>query len=452
MAEPQVKYASAADGVGIAFADTGGEGIPVVYMRGSPFTHVQLEWKQQSYRFWYETTFARHRLITFDCRGCGLSDRDVSELSVEAFGSDIDAVADKLGLERFVLSATQADGIAAIAYAADNLERVSHLVLWDTYADGARFAEIPQMKAFLSMIENDWGLFTTTLAHYMNEWNTPAAKEYVEFLNEACAQEQVLDFFQRYVMKADTSAALPRVTQPTVVFSHKNVAIPDFDTVRNLASRLPNAELVVLEGTWGRRGDDPPIVDAAIDRLLGDAPAATETERAARPIGSLVTILFTDIEGSTALTQQLGDAGARELFREHERITREALAAHGGSEVKTMGDGFMVSFGSAAGALDCAIAIQRALVDQQVKVRIGLNAGEPIAEEDPDGRGDLFGTSVILAARIAAQANGGEILASNVVRELVAGRGYLFSDRGARALRGFEDPVTVYEVSWRESD
>jgi len=157
-----------------------------------------------------------------------------------------------------------------------------------------------------------------------------------------------------------------------------------------------------------------------------------------------VTILFTDIEGSTALTQQLGDAGARELFREHERITREALAEHGGSEVKTMGDGFMVSFGSAAGALDCAIAIQRGLAEQRVKVRIGLNAGEPIAEED-----DLFGTSVILAARIAAQASGGEILASNVVRELVAGRGFLFSDRGERALRGFEDPVTVYEVSWR---
>ncbi len=163
-----------------------------------------------------------------------------------------------------------------------------------------------------------------------------------------------------------------------------------------------------------------------------------------------MTILFTDIEGSTALTQQLGDARARELFREHERITREALAAHGGSEVKTMGDGFMVSFGSAAGALDCAIAIQRALAAGEVKVRIGLNAGEPIAEADPDGRGDLFGTSVILAARIAAQASGGEILASNVVRELVAGRGFLFSDRGERVLRGFEDPVTVYEVSWRE--
>ena len=450
MAEPRVKYATTSDGVAIAFADTGGDGVPVIYMRGSPFTHVELEWKETSFNFWFDHAFARRRLITFDCRGCGLSDRDVGEVSVEAFGRDIAAVADKLGLNSFALFAGQADGVAAIAYAADNPERVPHLILRDTYADGTRFVEIPQVKAFLSMMENDWDLFTTTLAHYVVGWGTRAATEYVEFLHAVSTQEQALAFFQDYVMKADTSDDLPRITQPTLVLSHKNAAIPDFDTVRNLAARLPNAELVMLEGAWGQPGDDSPaVMEAALDRLLGDAPAATQTEQAAPAVGALVTILFTDVEGSTALTQELGDAGARELFREHERITREALAAHGGSEVKTMGDGFMVSFGSAAGALDCAIAIQRALAAGQVKVRIGLNAGEPIAEEDPDGRGDLFGTSVILAARIAAQASGGEILASNVVRELVAGRGFLFSDRGERVLRGFEDPVTVYEVSWQ---
>ncbi|MCI0783995.1 MAG: adenylate/guanylate cyclase domain-containing protein [Chloroflexi bacterium] len=449
MAEPSVKYATTSDGVGIAFADTGGDGVPVVYMRGSPFTHVQLEWRETSFNFWFDHMFARRRLITFDCRGCGLSDRDVGEVSVEAFGRDIAAVADKLGLDSLALFAGQADGMAAISFAADNPERVSRLILRDTYADGARFFEIPQVKAFLSMMENDWDMFTTTLAHYVVGWGTLAATEYVEFLRAVCTQEQALAFFQDYVMSADTSDDLPRITQPTLVLSHKNVAIPDFDTVRNLAARLPNAELVVLEGTWGQPGDNSPVMEAALDRLLGDAPTAIETEPAVPAIGSLVTILFTDIEGSTALTQELGDAGARELFREHERITREALAAHGGSEVKTMGDGFMISFGSAVGALDCAIAIQRALAEGEVKVRIGLNAGEPIAEEEPDGRGDLFGTSVILAARIAAQAKGGEILASNVVRELVAGRGFLFSDQGERVLRGFEDPVRVYEVSWQ---
>ncbi len=163
-----------------------------------------------------------------------------------------------------------------------------------------------------------------------------------------------------------------------------------------------------------------------------------------QPRGRFSTILFTDVEGSTALTDRLGDAAAREVLREHERTTREALKAHGGSEVKTMGDGFMASFGSATKALECAVGIQRAFGDGDIRVRIGLNAGEPIAEDD-----DLHGTAVIVAARIAAQANGGEILVSDVVRQLVAGKGFLFNDRGEHALKGFEDPVRVFEVSWR---
>jgi len=162
-------------------------------------------------------------------------------------------------------------------------------------------------------------------------------------------------------------------------------------------------------------------------------------------------VLFTDVEGSTALTQRLGDSKARDVLRTHERIVREALRAHGGAEVKALGDGFMASFSSATGALECAIAMQRAFAahneaaGEPIRVRIGLNAGEPIAEG-----ADLFGTAVNLAARIAARAAGGEILASDVVRQLVAGKGFLFADRGEVALRGFEDPVRLYELRWGE--
>jgi class 3 adenylate cyclase len=181
--------------------------------------------------------------------------------------------------------------------------------------------------------------------------------------------------------------------------------------------------------------------------------------------GGLCTILFTDVEGSTALTQRVGDAKAREVLRAHEGIVREALQSHGGSEIKAMGDGFMASFASATGALECAIAMQRAFADWNagvgaglvppedaassaptIRVRIGLNAGEPIAEEK-----DLFGTAVNMAARIAAEAEGGEILASDVVRQLVAGKGFLFADRGEVELKGFEEPVRLYEVRWRET-
>jgi class 3 adenylate cyclase len=191
-------------------------------------------------------------------------------------------------------------------------------------------------------------------------------------------------------------------------------------------------------------------VVASIDGFLGDSgpvPVGAEPPVA----GAFRTVLFTDVEGSTALTERLGDAGARDVLRNHERIVREALRAHGGSEVKALGDGFMASFGSATRALECAIAMQRAFAahsesaKEPIRVRVGLNAGEPIAEAE-----DLFGTAVNLAARIAAQAEGGEIMASDVVRQLVAGKRFLFADRGEVALRGFEDPVRLYEVRWGE--
>jgi class 3 adenylate cyclase len=160
------------------------------------------------------------------------------------------------------------------------------------------------------------------------------------------------------------------------------------------------------------------------------------------------------------MMQRLGDEKGREVLREYERMTREVLKAHGGTEVKTMGDGFLASFGSVTKAVECAVALQKAFdehntgVDQgaassapteALSVRVGLNAGEPIEED-----GDLFGSTVILAARIAAAAQGGEVLASMAVRELCAGKGFAFADRGEQAMRGFEDPVRVFEVSWRD--
>ena len=157
------------------------------------------------------------------------------------------------------------------------------------------------------------------------------------------------------------------------------------------------------------------------------------------------------MEGSTALTQRLGDAKARELLREHERMVREALKSHGGSEVKTMGDGFMASFSSATKALECAIAMQRAFAahnesaDEPILVRVGLNAGEPIAEDQ-----DLFGTAVNEAARITAAAKGGEILVADVVRQLTKGKDFMFGDRGETALKGFDDPVRLFEVRWEQ--
>ena len=161
------------------------------------------------------------------------------------------------------------------------------------------------------------------------------------------------------------------------------------------------------------------------------------------------TIFFTDIEGHTAMMQRLGDARGRAVLREHERLTREALRGHGGTEVKTMGDGFVASFGSATQAFECAGALQRSFAThdeaggEPLRVRVGINAGEPIAEND-----DLFGTAVIVAARLASDAAGGHVIVADVVRQLVAGKDFVFSDRGESTLRGFEHPMRTWELLW----
>jgi class 3 adenylate cyclase len=178
-----------------------------------------------------------------------------------------------------------------------------------------------------------------------------------------------------------------------------------FTNGRRLASQIPQAKFVPHEDNSAAPWLNVDLIGNEMRALIG-----VEVDQTVAAGGDIHTILFTDVEGSTALTDRLGDTKARDLLREHERITRDALNAHGGSEVKTMGDGFMASFGSATRALECAIAIQTAFAernesaDEAIRVRIGLNAGEPIAEDDPSGRGDLFGTAVNMAARIASKA------------------------------------------------
>jgi adenylate cyclase len=253
------------------------------------------------------------------------------------------------------------------------------------------------------------------------------------------------------LLTADVADLLPQVRVPTLVLHRRRFPQVSVDVATDLASRIPNAQLVLLEGESGAfRLENGQAVLDAVDEFLSEGEGEEAAATPAPP--GLVTILFTDVEGSTALTQRLGDARTRELLREHERLVREALKSHGGAEVKTMGDGFMASFSSATKALECAIAMQRAFAEhnqsaeEPIRVRIGLNAGEPIAEDD-----DLFGTAVNLAARICAHAEAGQILAPIVVRELAAGKQFMFADLGETELRGFEDPVRLYELRWREA-
>jgi len=447
--EPRIQYARTADGVSIAFW-TLGEGRTLVHLP-LLFSHIQLEWQMPECRRWYERLAENRKVVRYDGRGAGLSERDVGDYSLDARARDLEAVADRLGLERFALLGATTSGPLAIGYAARHPERVSHLILWGSYARASDWSRSSQVQAVRALMDKDWETYTETTAHTVLGWSAgEEARRYAALIRESITPETL-----RTVISAqdefDVTALLPQVRSPTLVLHRRQSPLPDVNVARVLASRIPDARLVLLEGTSGAPYlGDMEAVASAIDEFLG---GGEEAAAAAEPApGAFRTILFTDVEGSTALTQRVGDAKAREVLRAHEGIVREALQAHGGSEVKTMGDGFMASFSSATGALECAIAMQRAFAahseaaEEPIRMRIGLNAGEPIAEEK-----DLFGTAVNMAARIAAKAEGGEILASDVVRQLVAGKGFLFSDRGEAELKGFEEPVRLYEVRWRET-
>jgi class 3 adenylate cyclase len=192
----------------------------------------------------------------------------------------------------------------------------------------------------------------------------------------------------------------------------------------------------------------PDSVDGWLSRLIGVELATHDGEPRAR--AGLRTVLFTDIVGHTEMMQRLGDTRGREVLRDHEAVTRKMLHRYGGDEIKTLGDGFMASFTSVSSAVDCAIMLQRALSErdpartESISIRIGLNAGEPIEDS-----GDLYGASVIMASRIAAQARAGEILIPEPVRHLLTGKRFSFADRGEHALKGFDPAVHLYEVRWQ---
>ena len=443
--EQQIRFCTSTDGVTIAYA-TVGDGPPIVYANGWP-THLELEWEAPSSRTFLEALAQGCTLIRYDMRGTGLSDRDISDFSLDALVRDLEAVVDHLELETFpLISLGMLAGPIAMTYVAAQQARVTRLVLSSGLVRGDKITTPERQRAVIDYT-GEFGLPVS----FIDDPNVDVqAQRDMRRRERAAASPKIQGALMRTFFSVNVSGLLARLTMPTLVLHGRQDRAVPFAQGRELAARLPQARFAPFEGQSSAAWANSNVIVPEIRRFLG--LETTVQERQETPPAAVHTILFTDVEGSTALTQRLGDAKARDLLRQHERIVRGALKAHGGSEVKTMGDGFMTSFSSATRALECAIAMQRAFAEhnegaeEPIMVRIGLNAGEPIAEDDPDGRSDLFGTAVNEAARITATAKGGEILVSNVVRELTKGKDFLFADRGETSLKGFDEPVRLFEV------
>ncbi len=445
--EQQIRFCKGADGAHIAYAVVGSDGPVVIYVTGFP-SHLELEWERPTSRALLEALAAGSILVRYDMRGCGLSDADVADFSLPALVRDLEAVVDAFGAKTFaLLSMGMLGGPTAITYAAAHPDRVSRIVLCSAFVSGARVAAPSRQAAFIEYTEK----FGVPVLDYAESDNPDTGIDRTgRDILHAAASPMIQASLLRTLYGVDIESELGGVTMPATVLHGRNDKIIPFDEGRRLAAQLPGAEFVPIDGNTGAALTEQDQTIPAVRRALALPPSVPAGGRSAADQAVRV-ILFTDIVGHTEMMQRLGDVKGREVLREHERITRETLKQYGGAEIKTMGDGFLASFGSITHAMECAVALQRAfaqhteIADEPLSVRVGLNAGEPIEED-----GDLFGSTVILAARIAAKAGGGEILVPEPVRHLLSGKAFTFSDRGEFAMKGFDDAVRLYEVRWRE--
>lgn len=454
--EPQIRYCTTTDGVSIAYYAMGeGETLLIA---------SNILWSNLRYSPLHTPEYQREgegvgrdmRVVRYDARGSGMSDRSALDFSLDARMRDLEAVVGKAAPRTFVLFGMYHGAAAAVEYAARNPDRVTRLVLAHPIVDGAAMQEqTRRWDSLRAMAAEEWEEYTITMAATAVGYERPDRLQLLAHrFREAMSPPAVQRMYEDMGM-VDVRESLSGLTMPVLlVYREHAIKFPSLPQVEETATAIPNCEFVHTQGTLGEFWTQEET--EAVERFVGVTPEPPIEPRPARTTprssGGLQTIVFTDIEANTELLQRVGDAAWRDILREHERTTRVLLAEHGGTEIKTIGDAFMTSFNSASAAIDCAIALQQAFRHEEahphgpLRIRIGINAGEPIAEHDPAGRGDLFGTAVTTASRVQSMAKGGEILVTDVVRQLVAGKGFLFDDRGEHTLRGFEDPVRIFAV------
>lgn len=453
--EQHIRFCTAPDGVRIAYA-TVGDGPPLV-KAANWLSHLEFDWRSPVWRHWLEELSRDHMLVRYDERGCGLSDWNVEDFSWEAWVRDLETVVDALGLERFPLLGISQGGSVAIAYTVRHPERVSHLILYGTYARarslrGPTAEQVEERKALLTLTRHGWGRDDPAYRQIFTLGFIPGAtSEQMHWFNDLQRQSTSGENAVRFMTtfdQIDVVDLLPRVKTPTLVLHARDEARVPFEEGRLLAAGIQGARFVPLEGRNHILLEQEPAWEIFLREVRTFLGVERVDRRDAGAQPALATILFTDLESSTRLTQTLGDARAQELIRRHNEIVRRALEAHDGTEIKHTGDGIMASFPSPSRALECAVTIQRGMEAQTevpIRLRIGLNAGEPIVEE-----ADLFGAAVQLARRICDHAQPGQVLLSDVVRQLAAGKGFRFGSAGEALLKGFDEPVRLFEVLWRE--
>jgi class 3 adenylate cyclase/pimeloyl-ACP methyl ester carboxylesterase len=435
-----VRYATTADGLSIAFQVTGDGATDLVLVPGF-VSHLEKDWEEPRHARYLDRLGSFSRLVRFDKRGTGLSDRPAGVPDLETRMDDVRAVMDAAGIERAVLFGYSEGVPMSILFAATYPERVAGLVLYGGYAkrldpdDDYPWAPTREARAaYIEQIGKEWGFESD-----MKIMCPSADEAMTRWWGERCraaASPGAVKALLEMNSQIDVRALLPSVRVPTLVV-HRGT---DFDSRveegQYIAERIPGARFVALEGVDHFVAIDPDqildVVEPFVVGLSGGAPVV-DAHRA------LATIFFTDIVGSTEMAARLGDRAWADLLASHHELVRAELARHSGEEVDTAGDGFLALFDGPSRGIRCGLAVREQSAELGLPVRIGLHTGE-IERRGRDARG----IAVHLAARAAAEAAPGEVLVTATTRDLVAGSGLLFDDRGEHRLKGFDEPRRLF--------
>jgi class 3 adenylate cyclase len=438
---PETRYARSGD-IGIAHQVVGeGEMDLVVAL---PFlSHLDLLWESPAIAHFIRRLGSFARVILFDRRGVGLSDPVAGAATLEERMDDVRAVMDAAGSERAALLGMSEGATMCMLFAATYPQRTSALVLWgamarSTAAEGYPWAPPKEAlrEANEELIAPLWGQGATIDIFSPSLAEDPRAREFqARFERQAASPMRVQQLVEMF-LDTDVRDALPLIQAQTLVMHRTGDRVVNRRAARWLAEQIEGSAYVEFEGAdhfpWV--GDSAAPLESIEEFLTGVRPGPA-------PERVLATVLFTDIVDSTRTATEMGDRRWRDLLEEHQKVVRGHLERYGGREVKTTGDGFLAIFDGPTRAVECARAVGDDMPALGIRVRAGLHTGEVELIGD-----DVGGIAVHVAARVAALADGGEVLVSRTVHDLAAGSGIAFEPRGRHALKGVADEWELYEV------
>ena len=440
--EPRIQYAKTSDEVNIAYW-TMGEGPAFINTQPPPWSNIQIEARDWQI---HQIVASRCTQVRYDSRGSGLSQRDVSDFSLDAFVRDLEAVADQLALKRFAIVAEGASTPIAVAYAARNQERVAHLILSPgACARMADYFKLSRIRNAYNILEQgDWEMFADALGLAYAGWSDAnLARDLSGFYQRCVDPEQARAIYQAQ-RDVDVSDLLSLLRMPVSIVCPDRSAVSSLDAAKEIAARIPNATLTVIESetAWSPAVERETL--ALIDRVVAEMGGTVAGGPSANMPGDTAIILFADIVDSTGITERLGDVAFREQARQLDLALRAVIRKHEGMTVegKLLGDGVLGVFASARNAIEAARRCAVTGDEGGLPLHLGLHAGDVIRED-----GNVFGGAVNIAARIADASAPGEVLVSDTVRSLArTSAGVTFEDRGEHTLKGIEEPPRLYAV------